>query len=1537
MREQMSGESGFPERVSPVRSLWLWLRKPLWRPRTGPGSAAQVPLRLALAAVAVSGVIAYVVMASDGYISAQDDGTTPSVTEPTGKLVVAPRPVQVEEKPVAVGFHVEPADLEVTLEYSEHFVPDGESCMDYTASRTTTPQAAPTWVTLEACTIGEGYVRLIASSTGEIIEEVNVSVHAEGTRQDLRAASISLSGVPSQLEVGRSGFSSVSVSGLNDSSEVEYELHVVSLNQKLAFNSGCNDHDKFYGFSEESSFFRSPTIWACDTPGSYLWAYMDSYQDGYFLETISTGLTEHYVEIVCPSEGCTPTISGAQSVSYNEDATDTVATYTAEDPDGDNVTWSLDGDDDSEFSIDSSNGALRFVRSPNYESPTDTGTDNVYNVTVVATDDSSSALSSELAVTVTVLNVDEPGSITLSPSNPSVGTTITATLNDPDGSVTNTSWQWQRSSNGTSGWTTISGATGSSYTAASDDEGEWLRARASYRDGHGTGKSATSQSVSIAAPTPPTISGAQSPSYNENATGTVATYTAMDDDGDNVTWSLDGDDDSKFSIDSSRGALRFVRSPDYESPTDTGTDNVYNVTVVATDDSSSALSSELAVTVTVLNVDEPGSITLSPSNPSVGTTITATLNDPDGSVTNTSWQWQRSSNGTSGWTTISGATGSSYTAASDDEGEWLRARASYRDGHGTGKSATSQSVSIAAPTPPTISGAQSPSYNENATGTVATYTAMDDDGDNVTWSLDGDDDSKFSIDSSRGALRFVRSPDYESPTDTGTDNVYNVTVVATDDSSSALSSELAVTVTVLNVDEPGSITLSPSNPTVGTTITATLSDPDGSVTNTSWQWQRSSNGTSGWTTISGATGSSYTAASDDEGEWLRARASYRDGHGTGKSAQSSPTSQVAVTFPTFSTEPIPSIGSDRRSISVTYTLPSDSSFDYQLALLRSDSDTFGTFVVADYIDNPPASPHVLTAYIFTGSYESGYYKAALRACLNSTCGPYTMSLNTLIKLAMPEGLDVSPMALRKAKLTWEPSSNADSNTVYDIHAQAPSGSSAIVAMGVRTSSLEHVIDLDSVVSGKGLADEDYFKLWIVARSRINANLDSEANDEIRIIDNPLLESGGRAYATGRGEASLQWETEGNASNYTIRYRQLGNDHTDLGWANSEGWPYHQIATSLPPDSAGRKTISGLIDDEIYAFQVNYEIGDDLFFSGRDAYVWPSSSYPEHNERVATYAFFGHHLNREYRYVICNNPSISASEMSDWADVVSDAFSAWQEATGGWVKLIGNRDTCGASGDPITTEYIIQDDTLSEVRFIDPSTAPNGIMSFPQMKSDVFKVCLRKQKAGACTTSFLGYSGLDTDEYTDPDHRTRLAELIQMAINGMLNPLEYRDLRGRLDAADAFDRQASNELQGVDVTFNLEYFDRKSIDTPVSTPFNSCPSDGKDYDAYELAVHEAGHALGLSDIDYGTYLSWSNAIANLFGRELPDQPYEAAHPTIPDSVLNYDDELGYGKPWATWSSDSSLEFSEPDCGPHPFDVLAIYALYQHVPRTGSEVD
>ena len=149
------------------------------------------------------------------------------------------------------------------------------------------------------------------------------------------------------------------------------------------------------------------------------------------------------------------------------------------------------------------------------------------------------------------------------------------------------------------------------------------------------------------------------------------------------------------------------------------------------------------------------------------------------------------------------------------------------------------------------------------------------------------------------------------------------------------------------------------------------------------------------------------------------------------------------------------------------------------------------------------------------------------------------------------------------------------------------------------------------------------------------------------------------------------------------------------------------------------------------------------------------------------------------------------------------------------------------------------------------------------------------------------------------------------------------------------RQASNEIQSVDVTFRQGAFFKATTtghvvrpgrgpDIPTSrtqslgTRFNTClpdkdpANDDPDHGcfAYRTAVHEAGHALGLSNIDYPYF----------------ERPYESAHPVIPNSVLNYDNRAHEYHPGLTSG------FMESDCSPHPFDVMAIYGLYQTVPAS-----
>ena len=102
---------------------------------------------------------------------------------------------------------------------------------------------------------------------------------------------------------------------------------------------------------------------------------------------------------------------------------------------------------------------------------------------------------------------------------------------------------------------------------------------------------------------PPTITTTSGTAftYRENGTGALATYRATDPERETIPWNLSGLDSGDFTI-SDTGVLTFNTPPGHEHPSDSGGDNVYEVTVEATDFASNTAT--LAVTITVTNLTD---------------------------------------------------------------------------------------------------------------------------------------------------------------------------------------------------------------------------------------------------------------------------------------------------------------------------------------------------------------------------------------------------------------------------------------------------------------------------------------------------------------------------------------------------------------------------------------------------------------------------------------------------------------------------------------------------------------------------------------------------------------------------------------------------------------------------------------------------------------------------------------------------------------------------------------------------------------------
>ena len=186
----------------------------------------------------------------------------------------------------------------------------------------------------------------------------------------------------------------------------------------------------------------------------------------------------------------------------------------------------------------------------------------------------------------------------------------------------------------------------------------------------------------------------------------------------------------------------------------------------------------------------------------------------------------------------------------------------------------------------------------------------------LTHWLSGADAPVFSLDAVTGELQTQEPLDYE------TKDRYQVSVHVRDgknadgtENTTETDATLALTITISNVNEAGRVELSPPMPREQQALTATLSDLDGLVAaSILWEWARSADGTI-WTPISEAAASgtavvTYTPQAVDVGHYVRATATYTDGHGMGQTEAATtparvqaPPQVILVLSPSAITEP----------------------------------------------------------------------------------------------------------------------------------------------------------------------------------------------------------------------------------------------------------------------------------------------------------------------------------------------------------------------------------------------------------------------------------------------------------------------------------------------------------------------------------------------------------------------------------------------------------------------------------------------------------
>ena len=541
-----------------------------------------------------------------------------------------------------------------------------------------------------------------------------------------------------------------------------------------------------------------------------------------------------------------PTAPTTRSVAENTvTATQFGTAVTATDGDSDTLTYSLPTGF-STFAIGTSTGQLQTLNTLDYESGTTSYLVPVYvrdNLSAAGAVDT--AIDDTILVTINVTDVNEAPMITSGANNvtkpeQTLTSEILATYaaTDPDNGAVLT---WMLSDDDAGDFTIVGGELKfrnepNFENPADNDNNNIYTVTVNVSDGSLSATQDFTITVTNVNEAPLLTSPPTTKSVPENSTA-VHEYAATDVDANTtLSWSLSGADAPKFAI-STSGVLTFRNPPDFETPTDTGDtdgDNIYVVTVRVDDNGSPMMNQAQTRRVTVTNVDEAGTASFT-GNLSAGSTLTAGLTDPDGSISSKSYRWQRSEAANSGFSNITtNGTSETYVPVAADVSKYLRVIVSYTDGEGSNKSATSASrgtigASNSAPTFSSMTAMRTLPENSgvgvNVVGGVT--AATDSDSDTLTYSLTGTDASKFEVDSngqiktkSSGSTQTFNFEDTNNNSFSVTVNVHDGKDAAGGTDTSTIDDTIAVTINLTNVNEAPVLTSPPTTKSVPENSTA---------------------------------------------------------------------------------------------------------------------------------------------------------------------------------------------------------------------------------------------------------------------------------------------------------------------------------------------------------------------------------------------------------------------------------------------------------------------------------------------------------------------------------------------------------------------------------------------------------------------------------------------------------------------------------------------------------------------------------------------
>ena len=528
------------------------------------------------------------------------------------------------------------------------------------------------------------------------------------------------------------------------------------------------------------------------------------------------------------------------SVAENQSAATVVYRAVATDADGDVLTYSLSGTDAARFTINAATGEVSFNEAPDVENPDDANGDNVYDIIVTASDNTGGTPDTNQAVAITVTDANDNAPVFNSPEtatvaeSPSAATVVyRAVATDADGDALSYSL-----SGTDAGRFMIDANTGEvRFSEAPDAENPGDDDGDNVYDiivtaSDGAAANDIDQAVAITV----TDVNDNAPVFSSPETATVAenqrsAYTAVatDADGDPLTYSLSGTDAALFTIDATTGVVSFIDAPDFEDPDDAGGDNVYNITVTASDNTAGTADTDQAVAITVTGVNDNAPVFSSPATASVAekqsaatVVYRAVATDADGDALSYSLSGTDAAR-----FTIDANTGDvrfreapdAENPGDDDNDNVYDIIVTASDNTG-GTTDRDQAVAITVTgvndNAPVFSSPATASVAENQSAATVVYRAVatDADGDALSYSLSGTDAARFTIDANTGDVRFREAPDAENPGDDDNDNVYDIIVTASDNTGGTTDRDQAVAITVTGVNDNAPVFSSPATASV---------------------------------------------------------------------------------------------------------------------------------------------------------------------------------------------------------------------------------------------------------------------------------------------------------------------------------------------------------------------------------------------------------------------------------------------------------------------------------------------------------------------------------------------------------------------------------------------------------------------------------------------------------------------------------------------------------------------------------------------------